>query len=96
VTVATGSGRPGWLRMRTRSARSVGSAWFAVSYRPVTWTWRAGGCVQFTALAVRVTEPEMIFSPFAPLAWPARSCHSSSAGRHPPCGADSGYARTRG
>src|SRR5437763_3832970 len=61
VAVATGSGRPGVPRMRTRSARSVGSAWFAVSYRPATWTWRDGVCVQFTALAARATEPEMIF-----------------------------------
>src|SRR5919201_4731290 len=61
VGVATGSGRPGVPRMRTRSARSVGSAGFALSYRPVTWTWRAGVCVQFTALAARVTEPDMTF-----------------------------------
>ena len=47
VASATGSCRPGVPRMRTRSARSVGSAWFAVLYRPVTWTRSAGTGVQF-------------------------------------------------
>src|SRR5205823_1715578 len=60
VGVATGCGRPGVPRMRTRFASSVGSLRFAVSYRPLTWTCSAGTCAHLTA-PVRVTEPEMTF-----------------------------------